>query len=131
MNFMDIMSALVYSSPFLFAGGLNKKALIAFMFLFISALFMHNIIDKRNPIIELLFAITLSVLASILVSIYFGFFTFAFCLSCIASEAIINPHEASYVARKYSIIATIISCGFMCLSYCIALYDFFSGLFAS
>ena len=124
MGFM-FYCLLFYSSPFVFAAGININILITLIFLFGSGVIKQYSTNRiGNTAIDILLAIVLGILAGILISIYFGFFVFGLYLSHIAAESIEKPFMTSYITRKYS--SNIMSIGFwFCvLSYCLALYDF-------
>ena len=119
-----LLLLILISSPFVFAGGANIKALAAFIHLSASLSIMLFLIKRGNTLIHLFLVIILGVLAGMAVSIYFGFFVFGFCSIYIDTAK--NPLEASHIANKCSLIAVIIIFSSILLSYCLALYEFFT-----
>ena len=124
------MSAIIFllmasTSPFVFAGGLNIKALYTFILFSASLFVMQYSIKRWNAFIQLFLVITFGITAGVTVSFSFGFFALGFCLSNMFSDA--KPqHEASNSARMHFYIVIAISFSLMLLSYCLALYDFFT-----
>lgn len=117
-----LLLLILFSSPFIFAGGFNIKAFAAIVHLFGSLFIILFSIKRWNTLISLFLVIILVVLAGMTVSIYFGFFTFGFCLTVILSDSRINPLEDyRIVIIKNSLIVTIITLGSMLLSFCLAL----------
>ena len=120
----EVLTLLViFSSPFIFAGGVNIEALLVFIFLYVSSFVIRFLIKSGFAGIDLFATLVFGALAGTWVSVYFGFFILGYCLCYITIEAKKDPRAASYIIGKYSSPLITISFSFMGLSYFLALYD--------